>query len=78
MKEDLPHHDLNRGPMEPRASMLPMSYADPYYWHLTKTVRKFCVRKLNLTKDFMPNNFFISVEKYYWSVLFVYEVLFSD
>ena len=25
----LPHLDLNHGPLEPRASVLPMSYSDP-------------------------------------------------
>ena len=27
----LPHWDLNHGPLEPKASVLPMSYADPKY-----------------------------------------------
>ena len=30
----LPYRDLNHGPTEPKASVLPMNYADPYCVHI--------------------------------------------
>ena len=39
-----PHQDLNHDFLEPKYSMLPMSYADPYVLYLGKNYLVWCIK----------------------------------